>query len=213
MHPSFEDRPGAPDRVFANVDDATYEHLVDAWERAPRATPGAADADVLHLNHLTPINEAAARAFPDMPVDRAPARHRAADAARDRRRARPGLGPRRGVGRADAPLGAPLRAAASCSRPTRCGACPTCCGVDPARVGVGAERVRPGALRPAARCRGDERLALWRRWLVDEPRGWDRVAACRGASPTTRTISRRSATPGRCCSTSAATPRSSGSRS
>ncbi len=67
MHPSFEDRPGAPDRVFANVDDDTYEHLVDAWighlERA-----GAADADLLHLHHLTPLNEAAARAFPDKPV-------------------------------------------------------------------------------------------------------------------------------------------------
>src|SRR5215212_4693895 len=26
MHPSFEDRPGAPDRVFAQVDDDAYEH-------------------------------------------------------------------------------------------------------------------------------------------------------------------------------------------
>ena len=32
MHPSYEDREGAPDRVFAKVDDETYEHLVDAWE-------------------------------------------------------------------------------------------------------------------------------------------------------------------------------------
>src|SRR4051794_17161005 len=32
MHPSFEDRPGAADRVFAKVDDETYEHLVAAWE-------------------------------------------------------------------------------------------------------------------------------------------------------------------------------------
>src|SRR3954451_5235067 len=34
MHPSFEDRPGATDRVFAKVDDATYEHLVAAWQSA-----------------------------------------------------------------------------------------------------------------------------------------------------------------------------------
>ncbi len=26
--PSFEDRPGAPDRVFASLDDATFEHHV-----------------------------------------------------------------------------------------------------------------------------------------------------------------------------------------
>src|SRR5690348_9606690 len=31
FHPSYEDRPGAPDRVFATVDDATYTHLVTAW--------------------------------------------------------------------------------------------------------------------------------------------------------------------------------------
>src|SRR5437763_1556613 len=33
MHPSYEDRPGAPDRVFAALDDATAEHLASAWER------------------------------------------------------------------------------------------------------------------------------------------------------------------------------------
>ena len=35
MHPSFEDRPGAPDRVFASVDDEAYEHLVEAWIEDP----------------------------------------------------------------------------------------------------------------------------------------------------------------------------------
>jgi glycosyltransferase involved in cell wall biosynthesis len=67
LHPSFEDRPGAPDRVFAAVDDATYEHQVACWARA-LADAGAADADVLHLHHLTPINEAAARVAPDVPI-------------------------------------------------------------------------------------------------------------------------------------------------
>src|SRR3954469_5109917 len=32
FQPSFEDRPGAPDRVFAAVDDDGYERLVSAWE-------------------------------------------------------------------------------------------------------------------------------------------------------------------------------------
>jgi len=67
MHPSFEDRPGAPDRVFAKVDDETYEHLVASWSDAFEAA-GASDADVLHLNHLTPLHEAAQRIAPDVPV-------------------------------------------------------------------------------------------------------------------------------------------------
>jgi glycosyltransferase involved in cell wall biosynthesis len=67
LHPSFEDRPGAPDRVFASLDDAVAEHQIAAWARALEAA-GAADADVLHLNHLTPLNEAAARVAPDVPV-------------------------------------------------------------------------------------------------------------------------------------------------
>jgi glycosyltransferase involved in cell wall biosynthesis len=66
-HPSFEDRPGARDVVFARVDDAGYERHVHAWCRAlDRAR--AADADVLHLHHLTPINEAAARVAPHVPI-------------------------------------------------------------------------------------------------------------------------------------------------
>src|SRR5688572_6094647 len=45
LHPSFEDREDAPDRVFAKVDDETYEHLVSAWEEHLRDA-GAADADL-----------------------------------------------------------------------------------------------------------------------------------------------------------------------
>jgi glycosyltransferase involved in cell wall biosynthesis len=67
MHPSYEDRADAPDRVFAALDDDAYEAHVAAWARALEEA-GAADADVLHLHHLTPIHEAAARVAPDVPV-------------------------------------------------------------------------------------------------------------------------------------------------
>ena len=40
---------------------------LDQWERELEAA-GAADADVLHLHHLTPMNEAATRTLPDVPV-------------------------------------------------------------------------------------------------------------------------------------------------
>src|SRR3954466_10696007 len=67
MHPSFEDRPGAPDPVFAAVDDAAYERHVAAWSAALERV-GAASFDVLHLHHLTPLHEAAARVAPGVPV-------------------------------------------------------------------------------------------------------------------------------------------------
>jgi glycosyltransferase involved in cell wall biosynthesis len=67
LHPSYEDRPGAPDRWFASLDDRTYRHQVHAWGRALRDA-GAATADVLHLHHLTPLHAAAARVAPGVPV-------------------------------------------------------------------------------------------------------------------------------------------------
>jgi glycosyltransferase involved in cell wall biosynthesis len=67
MHPSYEDRPGAPDPVFAAVDDAGYEAHVAAWAAALERV-GARGFDVLHLHHLTPLHEAAARVAPEVPV-------------------------------------------------------------------------------------------------------------------------------------------------
>ena len=67
MHPSFEDRPGGPDRVFAVLDDLEFERQVQAWAGA-LAQADAANADVLHLHHLTPIHAAARRVAPRVPV-------------------------------------------------------------------------------------------------------------------------------------------------
>jgi glycosyltransferase involved in cell wall biosynthesis len=67
LHPSYEDRLGAPDVVFATLDDREYERQVQAWSRE-LALAGAPDADVLHLHHLTPINEAARRVAPEVPI-------------------------------------------------------------------------------------------------------------------------------------------------
>lgn len=67
MHPSYEDRPAAPDRVFASLDDLYYERQVRAWT-VELGRAGAAQADLIHLHHLTPLNEAVARVAPDVPV-------------------------------------------------------------------------------------------------------------------------------------------------
>ena len=67
FHPSYEDRPGAPDPIMCSLDDERYERQVAAWSRA-LAAAGGASAGVLHLHHLTPLNEAALRVAPDVPV-------------------------------------------------------------------------------------------------------------------------------------------------
>ena len=67
LHPSYEDREGAPDVVLAAVDPAQAPHLAAAWE-APLAAAGAADTDILHLHHLTPQHDAAHRRWPEVPV-------------------------------------------------------------------------------------------------------------------------------------------------
>jgi glycosyltransferase involved in cell wall biosynthesis len=67
MHGSFEDRPGAPDRVFASLDDGEFEQLVNAWA-VELEDARATTADLLYLHHLTPINEAAARVAPAVPI-------------------------------------------------------------------------------------------------------------------------------------------------
>lgn len=171
MHPSFEDRPGAADRVFASVDDDTYEHLVQAWIGHLRDA-GAADADVLHLHHLTPINEAAARAFPDKPVighlhgtellmlreitNESRPNWAHADAWAQRMRRWADQAERLFVLSPDAQRRAP-----------------ELLGVDRAKTVWAPNGFDPVAFdrRPLSR---PERLALWRKWLVDEPRGWDK---------------------------------------
>lgn len=67
MHGSYEDRPGAVDPVLAKLDEAELELQVRAWADAlERGAEGG--VDLLYLHHLTPLNEAAARVLPDVPV-------------------------------------------------------------------------------------------------------------------------------------------------
>ena len=67
MHPSFEDRVGAPDVVLAAVPADRLDHLSSVWEGPFRAA-GADRADVFHLHHLTPQHDAVRRCWPDRAV-------------------------------------------------------------------------------------------------------------------------------------------------
>ncbi len=165
LQPSFEDRDGAPDVVFAKLDDARFERQVRAWGRE-LLEAGAREADVLHLHHLTPLHEAAARVAPGVPVvghlhgtellmleqiDRgAPASWRYAERWAERLR----------------------EWAARCARiavvPAGVERAVDGLGVSPERIlalpsGVDTEVFAPRAI---------ERRAFWRRVLVEQPQGW-----------------------------------------
>ncbi len=169
FQPSYEDRPTGPDRVFAAVDDAAYERLVAAWAEA-LARAGAAEADLLHLHHLTPAHEAARRAFPSLPIvgqlhgtELAFLRVLAAGLPRGWRYARAWERRLRRWAHACERLIVPPGAEVEVAAPF---------GLERFRLrglpsGVELDRFRP---RPLA---GEARRAFWQRWLVECPQGWD----------------------------------------
>jgi glycosyltransferase involved in cell wall biosynthesis len=67
IHGSYESRPGAVDPVLASLGAEEFELQVEAWSAA-LAEAAAPGVDVLYLHHLTPLNEAAARVLPGVPV-------------------------------------------------------------------------------------------------------------------------------------------------
>ncbi len=156
--------------MFAKLGDAAFEHQVEAWRRQLRAADAGA-ADLFHLHHLTPINEAAERDHPDIPR----------------------IGHLHGTELlmlreiAEGPPDGWTHAAEWAARMRRwAGACERLLVLSPDAVrrvpdllGVPAERVvwAPNGFDPTGFQRrpvaGDARLAHWRRWLVEEPRGWD----------------------------------------
>ena len=170
FQPSYEDRDGAPDRIFAAVGDEDFERLVETWSEH-LGDAGAADADVLHLHHLTPINEAAERTFPVVPrVGHLHGTELLMLRQIDR-------GPPEGWDHAEAWAGRMRRWARSCERlfvlsPDAVRRVPDLLGVEPERVVWAPNGFDPAGFdrRPMSAGR---RLEHWRRWLVDEPRGWD----------------------------------------
>ena len=167
IHPSFEDRPGVPDRVFASLDDDEYHRQVAAWRSLLDTVD---EPDLYHVHHLSHVNDAIA-AVSDRPIVvhlhgtemkmlagiRAGGADRWAHAVEWDRRL--------------------VEAARRADRlivisPTDRDLAVDLLGVDPSIIevvpnGVDVERFAPLHLSRS------ERLEQWRRWLVDEPRGWD----------------------------------------
>lgn len=67
LQPSYEDRPGAPDRIFTAVSPALAGHLTNSWQ-ALLEESGLGATDIFHLHHLTPQHAAVAQLWPEKPI-------------------------------------------------------------------------------------------------------------------------------------------------
>ena len=167
FHPSFEDRPGVPDRVFASLDDVAYHRQVAVWQTLLERV---GLPDLYHIHHLTHVNDAVA-ALGDRPTVvhlhgtelkmLAEIRLRGGErwkhaAVWVQRLVRAGRRADRLVviSETDRRLAIDLL-----------GVAPSLIEVVP--NGVDVTRFAPVGLP------GSERLVQWRQWLVDEPQGWD----------------------------------------
>ncbi len=167
IHPSFEDRPGVPDRVVASLDDGEYRRQVAAWRSLLESVE---EPDLYHVHHLTHVNDAI-EAVSNRPtvVHLHGTEMKMLDEIR-----RGGTDQWEHAAEWSRRL---IRAANRADRvivisPTDRDLAIGLLGVDPSLVevvpnGVDTKRFAPLGLAE------NERLDRWRQWLVQEPRGWD----------------------------------------
>jgi D-inositol-3-phosphate glycosyltransferase len=67
FHPSYEDKPGVPDRIFYEVPRSGYTGLLRCWLKAFGQVGERFRPDLLHLHHLTYAHAAAVDIFPSVP--------------------------------------------------------------------------------------------------------------------------------------------------
>jgi glycosyltransferase involved in cell wall biosynthesis len=67
FHPSYEDKPGVPDKVFYKVRPEEHAALIRAWSAIFQDLSQTLQPDLMHLHHLNHVHLAAANAFPDIP--------------------------------------------------------------------------------------------------------------------------------------------------
>jgi glycosyltransferase involved in cell wall biosynthesis len=188
LHASYEDKPGAPDRVLAGVSPELAARQVDSWRRLLVGLRPLGPV-VLHLHHLTPLHDAAEGVWPDVPV----VTHLHGTELLMLEQIEQYSG---GNGEGSW-IGLPAtwryggywadRLRATAQRSRRILAASTDHAARTVRIlGVPEDRVTvvPNGVDTEYFRRLDltarERLALLRRWLVDDPRGWDQ--SCRPGS-------------------------------
>ena len=167
IHPSFEDRPGVPDRVFASVGDDAYRLQVSVWQTLLESVE---PPDVYHVHHLTHVNDAIDR------LDGVPTvAHLHGTELKMLEQIRSGGAERWSeAGVWDQRL---VAAAHRADRVIVISATDRALainllGLDPARIEIVPNGVDTNSFVPLG-LSADRRLERWRRWLVDDPQGWD----------------------------------------
>lgn len=169
MHSSYEDKAGAPDRFFGDVSPAVAARQADAWRRILVAS-GSEPPDILHLHHLTPLHDAARQLWPTVPT--VTHLHGTELLMLEEIEHSTKTWPYAAywVGRLRAMAGASDRVIVASSHVAQ--RAMSLLRLEPDRVTVIANGVDTGHFRPL-RLSTPAKLALLRRWLVDEPLGWD----------------------------------------
>jgi glycosyltransferase involved in cell wall biosynthesis len=167
FHPSFEDRPGVPDRVFASLDSDAYNRQVEVWRSLLERVEVP---DLYHVHHLTHVNDAVA-ALGDRPTVahlhgtelKMLTEIRLSGEERWRHAAEWDQRMVKAARRADRLI---------VISPTDRKLAIDLLGVDPSLVEVVPNGVDVDRFAPIDLAR-NERFDRWRQWLVDEPQGWD----------------------------------------
>ena len=171
MPASYEDKPGVPDSVFFDLDDAAFDRQVDSWVRF-LASHAAGAPDVVHLHHLTPMHEAVHALWPDVPlITHLHGTELKMLTLAESCSTANGSESRRGVWAERMQRWAGDSDRVVVIAPHYQQLVQQMLPVEPARVativsGVDTQVFSP---RPVTHA---QRLALWRRCLVEEPRGW-----------------------------------------
>lgn len=171
MHASYEDKAGAPDRIFVGLDAAAFRRQVDSWTRF-FARRSADRPDVVHLHHLTPMFDAVRNVWPDVPV----VTHLHGTELKMMASARAGEFAGASGRYCDAWTERMRGWAADSDRVVVVGALDEQLAhrllpVEPMRISKITNGVDTDVFSPRPRA-PERRLALWKQWLVDEPRGW-----------------------------------------
>lgn len=183
MHPSYEHRPAVPDLVFSDVSPHIGDRLQAAWAGAFGRSVQALEPDVAHLHHLTPMNAALREVRPRL----AQVAHLHGTDLKFLAAVRAGRLPAEHAAHADYWAQLMVAAARSvdavvCISPHDRDLAQDLLGVDADRVtvvpnGVDTRRFSPRDISD------EERIAGWRRWLVDDPRGWDETGVVGSVRP------------------------------
>jgi len=171
MHASYEDKPGVPDRIFVDLDDAAFARQVHSWTQLIAEHTVTAPS-VVHLHHLTPIHEAVRRLWPAVPVIthlHGTELKMLASVQDGTIPDHPGRFSRTWVARMRRWAGESDRLVVISAHNHQLAL--NLLSVDPARVTMIANGVDTEMFSPRVRA-PRQRLTQWKRWLVDDPRGW-----------------------------------------